>query len=134
MVERAADRFSVPITTLKDRVKGRVAVETVRSGPKAVFTQEQEAPLTSHLNTMAEVGYGSSRQETLKLASDFAYHLGARDKQHPVQFDWFYGFLSRWPDLKVTKPRSLEVCRAKSATEAAISNYFTELRSNPDQV
>jgi hypothetical protein len=128
-VERAAKRFSVPISTLKDRVRGRVDLDTVRSGPATVLNQEQEALLAGHLQTMAEVGYGYSRQETLNLASDYAFHLGAREKNHPLGFDWFYGFMSRWPQLKVTKPRSLEVARAKYATETAISNYFGELKT-----
>ena len=128
-VQRAARVFSVPITTHKDRVKGRVSLDSVRSGPQTVFTQEQEALLVRHLTTMGEVGFGYSRQETLNLASDFAVHLGTRDSAHPLGFDWFYGFLSRWPDLKVIKPRSLEVARAKSATEATISNYFRELHT-----
>ncbi|KAH3892736.1 hypothetical protein DPMN_016863 [Dreissena polymorpha] len=77
-LERAAKMFAVPITTLKDRVKGRVDIDTLRSGLHTLFTLEQEAFLASHLQTMAEVGYGYSRQETINLASDYAVHVGKR--------------------------------------------------------
>jgi hypothetical protein len=37
-----------------------------------MITQEQEAILAAHLNTMGEVGSGYSRQETLNLATYYA--------------------------------------------------------------
>lgn len=126
-MEQAAKRYDVPITTLKDRVRGRVDVETVKSGTPPLFTQEQESTLATYLRTMGEIGYGYSRQETINLASDYAFHFGIRDKNHPLSQRWFYGFLNRWPDLKLVKPRSLEIARAKSATPTAINNYFNEL-------
>jgi len=116
-IERAGKRFSVPITTLKDHVKDRVSIDTVRSGPSTAITQEDEDVLHRHLKVTAEVGFGYLRQETLNLASDLAFHLGIRDRKHPLSFDWFYSFMSQWPDLKITKPRSIEAAIAKSATE-----------------
>lgn len=64
-VEKAATLYSVPFTTLKDSVRGRVHIDTVRTGPKTLFTHEQEAFLTYHLITTGEVGLGYSRQEPL---------------------------------------------------------------------
>ena len=92
-----------------------------------MFNLEQEALLCKHLSTMAEIGYGYSRQETINIASDFAHHLGLCDKSHRLSLQWLYNFLSRWPELKVKKPRSLEIARARSATRRAIDSYFTEL-------
>jgi hypothetical protein len=41
----------------------------------------------------------------------------------------FEGFIKRWPELKVLRPRILDLVRAtcKSASEEKIDNYFTEL-------
>ena len=128
-VERAARRFSVPITTLKDRVNGRVDLDTVKSGPSTIFTQEEEVFLQRHLHVMTEVGFGYSRQETLNLASDFSFFLGLRDRQCPLSFDWFYSFMTRWPDLKIMKQKDLEVARAKPADEIVVTNYFEELQT-----
>ncbi|XP_060566679.1 uncharacterized protein LOC132725560 [Ruditapes philippinarum] len=102
-VERVAKRYNIPITTLKDRVKGRVHIDTLRSGPQTMFTQEQEAFLCNHLITMAEIGYGYSRQETINLATDYAIHLGIRDRNKPFSLTWLYSFLDRWPNLKIKK-------------------------------
>ena len=92
-----------------------------------MFNLEQEALLCKHLSTMAEIGYGYSRQETINIASDFAHHLGLCDKSHRLSLQWLYNFLSRWPELKVKKPRSLEIACARSAIRPAIDSYFTEL-------
>ena len=126
-VERAAKRFGVPTNTLKDRVSGKINVDTIKSGPSPLFSMEQEALLCNHLTTMAEIGYGYSRQETINIASDFAHHLGLCDKSHRLSLQWLYNFLGRWPELKVKKPRSLEIARARSATRPVIYAYFTEL-------
>jgi hypothetical protein len=35
--------------------------------------------------------------------------------------------MSRWPDLKIVKPRSLEIQRAKALSTECLRNYFQEL-------
>ena len=102
-VERAAKRFGVPTNTLKDRVSGKINVDTIKSGPSPLFSLEQEVLLCNHLTTMAEIGYGYSRQETINIASDFAHLLGLCDKSHCLSLQWLYNFLGRWPELKVKK-------------------------------
>jgi hypothetical protein len=122
-IQRVAQNYGVPITTLKDRVKGRVNVDTVKSGSFPYFTQEQEALLSQHINTMAELGYGYSRMETINLASDYAIHLGLRPKEKLFSLKWLYNFLQRWPNLIVRKPRSLEAATAKCATRPVVKNW-----------
>ena len=117
----------MPNTTLIDRMHGRISVDVVESGTPPLFSEEQEALLAGHVQTMAEVGYEYSRQETIILASDYAINMGLTDKEHPLSNRWLYNFLQRWPDLNLMKPRSLEVARAKCATGIVIDNYFKEL-------
>jgi hypothetical protein len=50
-VHGATKRFGVPLTTLKDRVDGRVGAATL-------FNQEQESNIVEHVKTMSEIGYG----------------------------------------------------------------------------
>lgn len=98
-------------------------MDTVKSGAVPLFTQEQESLLAQHLDTMAEVGYGYSRQETMNLGTDYVVELGLRSKHHkPLSDKWLYNFLEHWPQLKLKKPRALEVARAKSATRQAVDN------------
>ena len=67
----------------------------VKSGTPPLFSEEQEALLASLVQTMAEVGYGYSRQETINLAPDYAINMGLRDKEHPLSDRWLYNFLQR---------------------------------------
>ena len=77
---------------------------------------------------MAGFGYGYTRQEVVDLGTDYAIQLGLRDKAYPLTLKWFRGFISRWPALKVNKPRSLEMSRAKCASVTKVDNYFSELK------
>ena len=56
--------------TLIDMIHDRISVHVVKSGTPPLFSEEQEALLAGHVQTMAEVGYGYNRQETFNLASD----------------------------------------------------------------
>ena len=59
---------------------GKVGIDSVTSAHYPLFSQEQGAILCDHIKSMAEVGYGYSRQETMNLASEFAVQLGLRQE------------------------------------------------------
>lgn len=99
-------------------------------GPAPLLGQEEEAMLVSHLKAMASFGYGYTRKEVTNMASDYAIQLHKRTKQQkPLTLKWFRGFMKRWPDLKVVKPRALEYQRAKSSNPGNVQRYFVELSS-----
>lgn len=87
-IRKAALSYGVPKTTLIDRLSGRIDIDVLKPGTLPLFSHEQEALLARHLQTMSEVGYGYSRQETINLASDYAVNLGLRDKAHPLTDRW----------------------------------------------
>ena len=126
-VHGAARRFNVPLTTLRDRVDGRVDVDSVSSGAPSLFTQEEEAFIVEHVKSMAEIGYGYTRAEVIHLASDYAIDVGLRDAKKPLTTKWYYNFLKRWPELHTVKPSGLSQLRAKAASPECIDNYFKEL-------
>jgi ABC-type uncharacterized transport system ATPase subunit len=95
-IRKASVLYGAPKTTLIDRLSGKVHVDCVTTVAPILFSQEQEAMLARHVKTMAEVGYGYSRQETIYLASDFAVSL--RDRNHPLTDRWLYQFIRRWPE------------------------------------
>ena len=59
-VRRAAKMFDVPVMTLRDRdrVAGKIATETTKSGPDSMFAREEELTLVEHLEAMAQLKYG----------------------------------------------------------------------------
>ena len=100
---------------------------TVKSGRESLLSLEEESCLVRHIKVMASCGYGYSRSEVVDMASNYAVALGKRDRDHPFSLMWIHNFMTRWPDLKVRKPRSLELARAKATSEEAVSTYFKEL-------
>ena len=125
-VLKAARTYGVPETTLRDRVMGRVDPET-GMGSVPLFSQLEEVQMVNHVRTMADFGYGYTRQECVDLATDFAVQLGKRESDKPLSMKWMKGFLSRWPEIRVLKPRGLEHVRAKMTSEAVVSDYFKNL-------
>jgi hypothetical protein len=126
-VWKAAKVYGVPETTLRQRALGRVDPEKSSSGVSPVLSLDEEAVFVDHLKVMASFGYGYTRAEVVNMASEYAFSLGKRDRNHPFSIKWFKGFMKRWPDLSVTKPRSLSAARAKSTSEDVVSSYFKEL-------
>lgn len=126
-VLRASKQFGVPENSLRDRVLGKVPPETVTMGREPLFSNFEEATIVEHVKKMANYGYGYTRHELSDIASDYAFQLGKRAKDNPVTIKWVIGFLGRWPELRVLKPRSLEQIRAKMTSETVVSNYFEEL-------
>ena len=123
----AANKFGLPEATLRNRVSGKIGVEVIKSGREPLLNLEEENCLVQHIKVMASCGYGYSRSEVVDMASNYAVALGKRDRDHPFSLMWFHNFMKRWPDLKVRKPRSLELARAKATSEEAVSSYFNEL-------
>ncbi|KAL5006411.1 hypothetical protein ScPMuIL_015217, partial [Solemya velum] len=115
--------------TLRDRILGKVDPECVTTGRSPLFSLEEEEKIVQHLKSVAQYGYGYTRSEVADIATDFALALGKRKKDEPLTRNWMDGFLRRWPELRVLRPRSLEIARAKSASEAVVRKYFEELQS-----
>lgn len=126
-VLKASHIFGVPRQTLRDKVKNIVSIDCVTTGRTPVFTLEEEGYIVNHIKSMANLGYGYTRQEVVDIGSRFAENLGKRKHRDPLTLRWFAGFVSRWPELRVIKPRSLEHLRAKAASPGNILRYFTEL-------
>jgi hypothetical protein len=123
----AAKKYGVPETTLRDRVSGRVDIDCCNMGKSPILSLDEENKLVKHLLEVAKIGYGYNRKEIVDIASDYTVTLGKRTVEKPLTLNWFHGFMKRWPELRVVKPRSLEVSRAKSTSDATVQNYFNQL-------
>ncbi|CAG2252971.1 unnamed protein product [Mytilus edulis] len=68
------------------------------------------------------------RQEVTDLATDFAHTIKIKPRNEEFTLRWFEGFIKRWPELRVVKPRSLEILRAKCGSVANVEKYFASLK------
>ena len=91
---RAAKVYSVPPTTLRDRISGRVTTDA-RVGHETIFTSEEEDKLYQHITYMADIGFGYNKTTIQYMAKDFADSLGKSSKGEKLSDNWFYGFTKR---------------------------------------
>ncbi|KAK3594889.1 hypothetical protein CHS0354_020549 [Potamilus streckersoni] len=104
---RAALKFKVPETTLRQRVSGEVSVETVSSGPPPLLSREEEAIFVEHMKLILKAGNKCTRAEFLRLATEYAVSLHKKDRDHPFSLKWYRSFIQRWPGLDfISKPGS----------------------------
>lgn len=59
--------YNVPVETLRQLVNGTVSLECI-PGPATVFTAEEEEKLAAYLISMANMGYGLSKELVMRLA------------------------------------------------------------------
>lgn len=126
-VYRASRLYGIPESTLRDRTRGNVKVDA-RPGGDTLFAEEEEKQLVEHVKYMSSIGYGYTKLNVQYLAADFAVSCDKKcSSDRPLSDNWFYGFLKRWPGLKVAKPQKLSLLRAQYASREVIDAYFKEL-------
>ena len=84
-VKKAAALHGVPETTLRDRILGSVDINIISAGQPPLFNSSEEKDLAHHFKSMAEYGYGYSRQECVDIATDLLWFLANGRR------------ISRWP-------------------------------------
>ena len=122
-----AREFNLPESSLRHKLSGRVNPDATHSGPQPLFSAFEENQFVEHLKMMSACGYAYSRSEVVDMATEYAICLGKRDQEHPLTVHWYTRFMSRWPELKILKPRGLDMQRAKAVTLECVQNYYTEL-------
>ena len=83
----------MPITTIRDRLLGRIEAESISLGPP-LLSLDDEATIVKHLKIIATYGYGYTRSEVAKVASDYAVQIGTRrPSDAPLTRGWLEGFI-----------------------------------------
>ena len=80
-----------------------------------------------HAKTMTSYEYGHTRQDVTDIATDYAHTINRKPRNQVLTLRWFEGFMNRWHELKVLKPRSLVIARAKCGTNENVEKYFESL-------
>ena len=99
-INRAADQYGVPRTTLKDRLSGRV-VQGANPGPTPYLSVEEEGELIQHLLTCADIGYPKTKNEVLAIVRQ-----AVNKKRGAEAFNgngWWNRFVQRWPKICLRK-------------------------------
>ena len=81
LVKTAAEAHGVPVSTLRDRIKGRV-VHGTKPGPKPYLSACEEKELSSFLKTCSDIGYGKTRRDVMCIAQSVAVDKGVEGEQN----------------------------------------------------
>ena len=78
---------------------------------------------------MSEMGFDLRRKTVMEIAYEIAEKTG---RKHPLKNDtagraWFKAFQRRHPKLTMRKPQLLSYCRAASANQETINDFFGKL-------
>ena len=131
-INRAADQYGVPRTTLKDILSGRV-VQGANPGPTPYLSIEEAAELIQHLLTCANIGYPKTKNELLAIVQQAVHKK--RGVEAAESFNgkgWWNRFVQRWPKICLCKGDALATPRANAVTKTNITQYYDLLKKMLD--
>ena len=127
-VNQAARAHSVPPTTLKDRLSGRVK-HGRKSGPEPYLIFEEEE-LKAFLFKCSEIGYGKTKREVFGIVKKTLIKKERDVSKFNGEGRW-NRFLERHPTLSLRSNDPLSRARANAITKDNMSSYFALLKKNP---
>ena len=124
-VRRAAEVYSIPKSTLHDRISGKV-VHGVCSGPEPYLTATEENELVQFLIKCASMGFARSKKQIFDIVNRV---LESKGKSVKVSNGWWQSFRSRHPNMVIRTSEPFSYIRAISSSPDIINHYFDLLES-----
>ncbi|XP_074028306.1 uncharacterized protein [Leptinotarsa decemlineata] len=142
--KRAAGLYRIPLSTIRDHLKGRRGTKSSSFGRPPALPEEHEQKLANCLKQMETWGFGLSRLELLDIVKQY---VDKNNLKTPFKFnkpgeDWFINFKKRH-SLSIKKPQSIEYARKNMTDPFIIYPYFNllkqtlqdlELMNQPDKI
>ena len=138
---KAALLYSVPASTLKDRLRGRV-VHGTKPGPKPYLTANEETSLSNHLIEAAQAGYGKTRKQVKSIVESVAREKGIL-RARRISDGWWRRFRERQPTLSLRRGDPTAHVRMNAINQETLDNYYdlledilteNNLLDNPAQI
>ncbi len=99
-----------------------------RSGPPTILTSEEEARLAEYCVSMADMGFGLTREGIMAMAYAIVEKTG---RTHPFKSGraggWYEDFMSRQPLLTLRTPQAMSYARAVCANKERTNDFFAKL-------
>ena len=122
----AAKTFSVPRTTLSDKIRGLSSL-TARKGRPTSLSDEEEKSLVSYIEYMSEHGFPLTREQVI-------YFALAVDRKKPddeqcfgengPSLNWWHSFKQRHPSLTLRRVETKDKSRVESSESSKLNQYF----------
>ena len=130
-VNKAARDHSIPPTTLKDRISGRVQ-NGMKSGPRACMSKEEEDELEAYLIKCAKLGYGKTRWQVKGIVEKVAVSKGLLCTDR-ISNGWWKNFKLRHPNLSLRMGNATGHVRMNATTAENLTNYLDLLEQVLDE-
>lgn len=132
-VRQAAGAYSVPKSTISDKVSGKTLLSKCSPGPVTVLSTEEENRLADWAINMSRVGYGRTKQELLDTVQKI---LNADGRDNPFTDnrpgkDWYIAFMKRHPILSQRQQQQLGKERAVVSPDK-VESWFADLKKYLD--
>ena len=140
-INASARDHGVPVTTLKNRLSGRV-VHGTNPGPAPYLNTREEDKFVEYLSEANKMGYGKTRRQVKviaeRVATDKGVLRGAR-----ISDGWWRRFLLRHPQLSLQSGDATGYARMNAMNEKNLKVYFdlldtvlkeNNLKAHPEQI
>ncbi|XP_050499832.1 tigger transposable element-derived protein 4-like [Diabrotica virgifera virgifera] len=129
-LRKAAIKFSIPKSTLHERLKNGTAPSGPSLDRKPVFSVEAENALAVQIKKLAKVFYGITPQEVRRCAFGFAQSNNIRvpfnQERKMAGKDWERGFISRH-NITLRKPEATSINRITAFSRNEVTIFFNNL-------
>jgi hypothetical protein len=127
-IRGAAKEFSVPKSTLSDRVTGRVS-QDASPGKETVLPLEVEIEIAEKIKEAGRMGFGITRAQLCMKVSRIALAMKIKTpfRNGIPGKDWVDGFKKRHPDVSLRTPTPLNSVRARMLNIEVTNKYFADL-------
>ena len=131
-IRKAAEKYNISFSTIRDRVKAGKCYE-LSLGRKCVFSIDQEREIEQHVLLLAKMYFGVTPIELRRIAFEFATKNGIKQtfsaEKGIAGKDWFYGFITRHPNLSLRKPEATSVNRVQAFNRNEVQHFFSNLEA-----
>lgn len=123
--------FKIPESTLRKKLLEN-DLKLPRLGRKTIFTRDTEIELKEYILLLSKLFYGLTPSGLRRLAFRYAEH-------HKIKHNfnrekglagkaWLYGFLKRFPEIKLRQPEGTSLNRISSFNKEAVGTFYSNLQ------
>lgn len=128
---KAASQVGLKESTLRKRLKiGNTAVSMGRFS--TTFTKVQEDDIYKYVKESDDLFYGLTMHNLRKLIYEYAEINKIRHRFNTstklAGRDWVYGFLKRFPELKLRQPTATSIARAMGFNKTQVNIFYENLQ------
>ena len=124
----AGEKFGVPKSTVFKYCKKPMDQVSIRLGTKTVIPPLIEEELVHYALEISQRFFGITHRELRELAFEIITRHGCK---HPFNKekrlagkDWYYGFISRHPQLALRSPEATNLARATGFNKVAVQQFL----------